>query len=154
MSHVSGGRTSDGRFKVIGYAGNPPCLYPIALIPLNDLKPHESIIEERVRYLIEDLVKRGVLVRPILVDSRTLVILDGHHRVEALKRLGKRLIPGVLADYDNDACITVDSWREGLRVTKGEVRERGLKGYLYPPRTSRHKPHFEIPDVNVPLTEL
>ncbi len=143
-------------FKVIGYTGpnGAPCSYPIVLVPLSALKPHERVIEERVEKLKVQLVRDGVQIKPILVDSRGLVILDGHHRVEALKRLGAVYVAAVIVDYDNDECISVDSWRKGWNVTKREVRERGLKGLLYPPRTSRHKPKFDIPDVRVPLKVL
>ena len=129
-------------------------MYPIALVSLDHLKPHEMIIEERVKDLQRRLVEDGMQIRPILVDSKTMIILDGHHRVEALRRLGAKKVAAVLVDYDSDECISVASWREGWAVTKDEVRERGLSRNLYPPRTSRHMPRFRVPEVNVSLREL
>ncbi|MCE4610709.1 MAG: ParB N-terminal domain-containing protein [Desulfurococcales archaeon] len=143
-------------YTIIGYVDSDSnnCKYPIALILLDNLKPHEMVIEERVKMLQESLVREGVQIRPILVDYKTMVILDGHHRVEALRRLGARKVAAVLVDYDSDECIKVGTWREGWVVSKNEVRERGLKGKLYPPRTSRHMPRFKVPEVNVPLNDL
>ena len=140
--------------EIIGYTGSSRCRYPIALVPLSALRPHERVIGERLEALIEDLSKRGVILKPILVDAKTLVILDGHHRVEALRALGKPRVPAVMVDYDDDKCIQVGSWREGWRVTKELVRERGVKGKLLPPRPSRHKPLFPVPDVSLPLSML
>lgn len=87
------------------------------------------------------------------MDYKTLVILDGHHRVEALRILGLKRIPALLVDYDSD-CVKVTSWRDGVIVTKSMVREYGLKGILMEPKTSRHMVCFEIPEVNIPLEVL
>ena len=125
----------------------------LELVPLESLRIHEQVIEEHVKELMEDIVSRGVLIKPILVDAKTLIILDGHHRVEALRRLGKRLIPAILVDYDSD-CVTVSSWRDNWVVTKDLVRKAGLSGKPLPPKTSRHRVCFEIPDVNIPISEL
>ena len=127
--------------------------YPITLVPLRILKPHEETIEERVERLLEDIQSSRVLRRPILVDLKTMIILDGHHRVEALRRLGAKRIPAVLIDYDSGE-VEVSSWREGFRVDKDLVRRAGLTGRRLPPRTSRHVVKGRIPEANTPLEEL
>ncbi|GAB6148246.1 ParB N-terminal domain-containing protein [Stetteria hydrogenophila] len=140
-------------------AGLPNPLGPLGgrarlgLAPLARLRVHEQVIESHVLELVREILESGVVIRPILVDSKTMVILDGHHRVEALRRLGRRLAPAVLVDYD-DECVTVSSWRPGWRVTKELVRMAGLTGRLLPPRTSRHRVCFDIPHVNYPLEKL
>ncbi|MEM1712449.1 MAG: ParB N-terminal domain-containing protein [Acidilobaceae archaeon] len=108
---------------------------------------------ERLIEIIEWIVRDGAIHYPILVDKDTLIILDGHHRVEALRRLGYKLVPALLVDYDSD-CISVSSWREGVYVTKDLVREHGLTGNLLPPKTSRHKVCFDIPRVDIQLSML
>ncbi len=133
--------------------GPSAALYRVELVPLDALRPHEMVIEERVRALAEDIARRRVLIRPILVDENTMVILDGHHRVEALRRLGARRVAALLVDYGSE-CVTVGSWRPGWRVTKEDVVRAGLSGRLLPPRTSRHRVCFQIPEVNVPLDQL
>ncbi|BAN89986.1 predicted transcriptional regulator [Aeropyrum camini SY1 = JCM 12091] len=125
----------------------------VGLVSISSLKPHEEIEGERLHILLEDIKRRRLVVKPILVDAKTLVILDGHHRFNALKILGARYAPAVLVDYDSP-CVSVGSWREGVSVSKEEVRRRGVEGRLYPPRTSRHRVCFEIPDVNATLEEL
>lgn len=125
----------------------------VTLVLLTVLRPHEEYIEERVRFLQEDLERRRIQEKPILVDAKTMIILDGHHRVEALRRLGARRIAAVLVDYDSDL-VTVGSWRPGYRVTKDLVRRAGLTGNLLPPRTSRHQVRAEMPRADVPLDML
>jgi len=107
----------------------------------------------RVLEVLEWILRDGFIRYPILADSKTMVILDGHHRVEAARMLGLKLIPALLVDYD-DECVSVSSWRDGVHVSKDMVRLYGLKGLLMPPKTSRHKVCFEIPEVRVPLEVL
>ena len=125
----------------------------VKLVPLTSLRPHERIDESRLWEVLESIRSEGVLHYPVIVDSKTLVILDGHHRVESLRILGAKLIPALLVDYDDD-CVTVGSWRPGVRVTKDMVRLHGLRGNLLPPKTSRHRLCFEVPRIDVPLDKL
>lgn len=129
------------------------CDIKIELIPIELLRPHEQIIDKHVEELLEDIRRRGVLIKPILVDEKTLTILDGHHRVEALRRLGAKYVPAVLVDYD-DECVSVGTWRHEWKVTKSLVRSTALSGKLLPPKTSRHITRFEIPELNIPLRVL
>ncbi len=125
----------------------------VALVPLDVLKPHEEVDEQHLRELMKQIVSEGVLRYPIVVDMKTMTILNGHHRVEILKRLGKKYVPALLVDYDSD-CIQVTSWRPGWNVTKELVRKVALAGMRLPPRTSRHILCFETPRVDVPLDTL
>ncbi len=125
----------------------------LTLVPLSILTPHEQTVEEHVRELQEDIAKSRRVIKPIIVDIKTFIILDGHHRVEALKRLGKRYVPAILIDYD-DECIHVSSWRSNWRVTKDLVRVAGLSGKLLPPKTSRHRLCFEVPEINISIDLL
>lgn len=125
----------------------------VALVPLSVLKPHEAVIEDRVRELLEDIKWRGAVLKPVVADFKTMVILDGHHRVEALKRLGASYVPALLVDYDSD-CVSVSSWRKGVAVSKEMVREAGLSGKLLPPKTSRHVLCFEVPEVRIGIEML
>ena len=125
----------------------------IRLVPIELLRPHERIMERHVKELMNEIVRDGRLIYPVLVDKETMIILDGHHRVEALKRLGARYIPAILVDYRSDE-VRVSSWRADWKVRKKDVIEAGLKGELLPPKTSRHITRFKIPEVNVPLHVL
>lgn len=125
----------------------------IKLVPIRVLRSHERVIEEHVEELVRQLIRDGMLFYPVLVDEETMIVLDGHHRVEALKRLGAQYIPALLIDYSSDV-VRVDSWRDEWRVCKEDVIRAGIKGELLPPKTSRHIVCFDIPRVDTPLHVL
>jgi len=82
------------------------------------------------------------------------VVLDGQHRLAALKALGAKLVPAFLVNY-RSPWVKVSSWRPGVRVSKEMVIEAGLSGRKLPPKTSRHVVEgVEVPEVNVPLEAL
>lgn len=125
----------------------------LAIVPIDKLKPHEKIDERHLECLMDIIVRDGVLIKPLLVDAKTMIILDGHHRYEILKRLGKKYVPVLLVDYDSDI-VDVSSWRRDWRVSKELVRKAGLSGKLLPPKTSRHILKIKLPNVNMPLEKL
>ena len=57
----------------------------IALIDLDRLHIHEEVIPAVVDQLAESIVKDKVLRNPVMVDKKSLVVLDGMHRVAALR---------------------------------------------------------------------
>jgi hypothetical protein len=67
---------------------------------------------------MENIEKIRMLKRPIIVDRDSYVIIDGHHRYEALKRLGVNKIPAILVDYVNEEKILVDKWIRVYRLEK------------------------------------
>lgn len=127
--------------------------YEVVLVPVSSLRPHEFYIEDRVRRLMREILRDGSIRRPVIVDAKTMTILDGHHRVEVARRLGLARVPAILVDYDSD-CVTVDSWKKNIAVTKDTVRRAASSGRLLPPRTSRHRLCFEIPEARTPLSAL
>ena len=97
---------------------------------LSNLHLHEEIIPHSLDNLMKKVSREGFLRDPIIVDEKSLVVLDGMHRVEALKRLGCSLIAVCLVDY-SDPRVQVFSW---WRAVKGDrlklmklVREMGFR---------------------------
>jgi L-serine kinase (ADP) len=112
--------------------------YEIKIINIDLLKPHEKIVECHLIRLAEEIKKEGRLKDPVIVDKKTLVILDGHHRWNALKRLGFNSCPVCLVDYNDDA-VKVECWQKGDRISKADVISAGLSGKLMEPKTSKHE---------------
>ncbi|MEM0260091.1 MAG: ParB N-terminal domain-containing protein [Sulfolobales archaeon] len=127
--------------------------YPVILFPIEMLKPHENIDPVRLKELEEDILGRGIIEKPILVEYNTFIILDGHHRVQVLKSIGKKRIPALLIDY-RDPCINVDSWRSDWIVSKELVIRAGLTGSLLPYKTSRHTLCRSVPQINISLNRI
>ncbi len=84
--------------------------FPLSIVKIDRLLPHEEIIEPELVKLMEDLKSNGILKYPVVVSKNTYVILDGHHRYSALKELDFEFAPVILLDYDDDDLITVDTW--------------------------------------------
>src|SRR5437870_13158528 len=73
-----------------------------AVVELSRLHGHERIRPALLKELTERIRRDGFLKRPILVADGDFVILDGHHRAEAVRSLGCVKIPAYLVDYESD----------------------------------------------------
>lgn len=124
------------------------------LVPLSWLKAHEQFVEERVVELMERFWRRGSVDYAVVADSKTGTVIDGHHRLETLRRLNADKVPCVLVDYMDDA-IGVRNWRpDEPAPTKEDVVARAARGELYPPKTTRHDFVRVLDPVDVPLATL
>src|SRR3989338_769094 len=81
----------------------------IALIEINDLHDHEQIKQQHLDELCEQIKKDGEVKYPLIVDKYSNVVLDGHHRYYALKKLGCKYAPSYVVDY-YDKHIKVECW--------------------------------------------
>jgi len=81
----------------------------ITIVKIDSLHLHEDVVPELVKYLMFSIKMDGYVKHPIIVDRKSLVVLDGVHRVVALKKLGIQRVPACLVDYSNPA-IQVLNW--------------------------------------------
>lgn len=70
-------RFAVGFYKI---TSNDMCL-EISLVDLEKLHIHEEVVPKLVDQLAESIVKDKVLRHPVMVDQKSLVVLDGMHRV-------------------------------------------------------------------------
>ena len=87
----------------------PQLKMEITLVSIDTLFIHEETIPTALEQLKQELLEEKILHHPMIVDSTTLVVLDGMHRVAALMRLGYKLAPVCLVDYQNPA-IELSAW--------------------------------------------
>jgi L-serine kinase (ADP) len=123
------------------------------LVPLRELHAHEQIVESEARKLTDRIRDRGIVDDPIWVARGSLVILNGHHRVTALRALGAERAPAWVVVYDSDE-IELARWSPGPPLSKAEVVRRATSGELFPPKTTRHVFTLELPRHPTPLSEL
>jgi len=96
----------------------------LSLVDLDKLHIHEEVIPTLVDQLAEVIIKDGVLRHPVMADKNSLVVLDGMHRVAALKKMGCRWMVVCLVDYD-DPAIGLFGW---YRTLKGkDVEEHAVE---------------------------
>ncbi|MEM3833076.1 MAG: ParB N-terminal domain-containing protein [Thermoprotei archaeon] len=107
-----------------------------SIIKLEELKEHEKVDPKYLNVLKNQIKSDGILKKPIAVDKNFNIVLDGHHRLQSLKKLGYTRIPVVFIDYQPPA-IQVLAWRGEEKITK-EVISAALSGKKLPPKTSKH----------------
>ena len=128
----------------------------VTLVPLDWLKPHEEI-KTRNRDKLLDMTKRwGGFTKPLLVDSVTGAILDGHHRHSVAIAMKLKRIPVILIDYISNDEITVGIWPGcGIdSITKEDVIAMSLSDDLYPAKTSKHTIANHMPPIHILIEEL
>ncbi|MFB6346272.1 MAG: ParB N-terminal domain-containing protein [bacterium] len=125
------------------------------VLPEN-LSSHEQIMPERVREVMQDIEREGTLNVPLLVDRSTRVILDGHHRYNALQKLGAKRIPCLEIKYLNNQEIKLEPGPNCPLDTlnREDVLEMGQSDSLFPPKSTRHRVTFNYPEITIPLRDL
>ena len=124
------------------------------LVPIDRLHEHEAIDPGNLVLRERDIVESGGVV-PIVVDKEHLVILNGHHRYNALKKMGCKFVPVYLVDYFSTA-VRLELWPESsvCKLSKMDVIKMGLGRGVFPPKTTRHRFKFKFSRQRVPLAEL
>ena len=128
----------------------------VVIVDVEWLKPHEEI-KTKARDKLLDMTKRwGGFTKPVLVDSITGSLLDGHHRLSVAKELGLSKIPAICLDYLSSEEIIVDLWpNSGYEsITKSMVIEMCKSSDLFRPKTTKHTTIFDLPPILVSLDEL
>ncbi len=113
----------------------------ICLADISSLKAHERIDENRLKVLKDEIWLDGIIKKPIVVDEKTNTIIDGHHRVEALKMIGCTKIPVCYVDYTCDI-IGLKSMIKNMDITKEKVLEAALKNNPFKPKSTWHYIRF------------
>ena len=128
----------------------------VVIVDVKWLKPHEEI-KTKARDKLLDMTKRwGGFTKPVLVDSITGSLLDGHHRLSVAKELGLSKIPAICLDYLSSDEIILELWPNNCydSITKSMVIEMCESNDLFPPKTTKHTTIFDLPPILVSLDEL
>lgn len=111
----------------------------IHTVVIKTLLCHERVNRRHLSRVINTIRKDRRVYRPVIVDRDSYVILDGHHRVAALQRLGAIRAPVVFVRY-KDARVRVYLRRKKLLMSliKQYVVDMAISGRLCPSKTTRH----------------
>lgn len=125
------------------------------ILDIDLLHSHEETQPSLLERVTEQILADGYVKKPILVADKVWVILDGHHRYEALRRLGCRRVPVYVVDYFSEV-VELGLWPTAREknVRKEDVIERGRAGLLYTPKTTRHTVRIHLHDVFTDLEDL
>jgi len=110
----------------------------LKIVETNALHGHEETIHHNLIKLKEAMLNFGQLVDPLIVDRKTMVVLDGNHRITVLEMIKCPRAVCQFVDY-SDSAIKVGTWfpvsedldaekvkKAGLRCDEVE-KEEGLK---------------------------
>jgi hypothetical protein len=118
----------------------------IALEELSNLHIHEEIINVKMMELVAKMPGDGVFIHPIIVDSASLVVLDGMHRVAAAKKIGFRYIPLCLVDYSNPHVQLGGWYRMFDKLSEEEATDAIIKVGFKPLKNSYDQAHHLVED--------
>ena len=125
----------------------------IILVDTRELIAHEKVRIHYAFYLALSMLISGRFNTPLLIDSKTKVVLDGHHRCYAAHRLKLKRVPCYAVNYLADDSIRVYNWQSNLPVNKREVIKMALSPGVFPHKTTRHE--YKVPDFQpIKLREL
>ena len=98
----------------------------IRIESLDDVHVHEETIPELLEQMIHNIRLGGKIRDPLIIDSNTRVVLDGMHRVAALREIGCRYLPACLIDYRSPK-VMVGCWH---RVLSGRPWESKFLDFI------------------------
>ncbi len=116
----------------------------ITFINIRELIPHEKVNLGHVARVFLEMILFRRFKTPLLVDSKTKTILDGHHRSYVAHRLGFKKVPCYCIDYLEDQSVQVCSRHPNIFIDKKEVIRMALSEKVFPEKTTRHS--YKIPN--------
>ena len=130
--------------------------YTVETIPVDFLKTHEEIKQKKVLKLFEMTQKWGAQRKPVIIDSATGIILDGHHRYAVALKLSLEKIAVIKVNYIIDEKIKLEIRKQDVShdLSKTDVLNMGLSSENFPAKTTKHVFDFDIPNIWVNLEDL
>lgn len=123
----------------------------IRLIDTKFLKHVEGFSGKRVEWLKNKIIKERVWNKPICVDSKYGIVMDGQHRMEVAKLLNISKIPAILFEHKE---VKFWSLRDNHVVDLESIIDKSLSGNIYPYKTVKYSFPIEIPKCSINLEEL
>ena len=125
----------------------------VKLVDISKLKSHERVNKNHLKRIIREFQTSRVIRNPVVIDRKTFVVLDGHHRVAALKILGCQKIPVMFVNYQSNK-VRVYLRRKNLlqEIIKEIVIKRAFSGFCFPIKTTRHYIKGRIENRKIPLS--
>ena len=115
---------------------NKSLVHGLELVDSNLIFPHEKVIDKKTSLLIDYLktFNNSIIISSILCCSKSMVIIDGHHRFFALKKLGFKKIPVTKLNYSSSD-IKTDHME---KFSKKDIINSGLRKEFMEPKSTNH----------------
>lgn len=116
----------------------PSVIEGVQLVHIDDLRPHENVYTEAAAKLQRYIEALPLAHLPaIIVCSETMVLIDGHHRLELFRASGMTIVPAVLVRYGHED-ILVNPPHAHSKVSKETVIFNALQGVMLEPKSTQH----------------
>ena len=122
---------------------------------LSKLKPLEKVLPNHLANIENMILKDGLMLKPIIVDNKYNIVLDGSHRYAFLLKYGYKKAPVIKVDYNDETIFVGNSLKhrylidKDLELNKSKIIEIALNEKLLNPRTTRH--FFPFRKINYPV---
>lgn len=106
------------------------------MVDANAIFTHENVIIENVIAFEQYLNKSQNFLIPTIIISDEMVLIDGHHRLELMKRMGYTKIPVTVVNYHHKCIAThIDV---NKRLEKDVIIQSALNRTNLTPKSTRH----------------
>ncbi len=127
--------------------------YKLSLVDVSKILETEEHIPERVLWLYDKILSEGVWRVPVILDSSSLAIMDGHHRYNVAVKLGLKKVPAVMLSYE-DPKVRVESWRDDIVINKEIVLDYIARKKKFPLKTTKHILSPQPEEIEIPISLL
>lgn len=125
----------------------------LTFLNVDDLTCIERVDPQRVMDLEAHIEAEEFWTKPILVHDKWHFIMDGHHRFEVSKRMGFKIIPALLLNY-NSPFLKVVHWDTGKPYDINLIYQAVLEKKILGVKSNRHILTFPIPSLKIPINML
>lgn len=132
----------------------------VQFIPVSNLKPLEKVLPIHFKNIEKMIFDDGFIRKPLIVDHKFNVVLDGSHRYAFLLKHGFKFAPVIFIDYSDESIFVGNHLKhrylkdDSFTIKKNVVIEKALHEQLLEARTTRHFFPFRKEDFIVPLERL
>jgi cytidyltransferase-like protein len=105
-------------------------------VDIGSIHTHENVIVENVLAFEQYLNKSQNFLVPTIIVTDDLVLVDGHHRLELMKRMGYTKIPVTVINYYHECVLT--HIEVNKRLEKDVIIQSALNNINLQPKSTRH----------------
>lgn len=132
----------------------------LKLVRLSLLKPIEKVMPTHLQYIKNQIEQTGYINKPLIIDKKNHIILDGSHRYAYLRSHGYTYAPVIIVDYSSEQVQVGSNLihrfinEKYSTITKKDVINKALTNKLFEPRITRHFFPFKKDDMPTKLDML
>ena len=105
---------------------------------VSELLPHEKVNSAHVDELKELIQNHKFFTKPIIIDQKTKLIIDGHHRFNAAMALGLSFVPVFEINYHQNRIKAFKASVDGSLYSKALIIKRAIARELYESKDTCH----------------